>query len=213
MGLWRSGENERYRRPNQRQNSATLSSGGACSGGLDGQKQFELRGQLFFRIQAVREIYPPDAAVGVNLDPESFDVIGAVSAAREVAQVELDLVPALVQAHGHGANEGLHPRGCLVVGRPEPPAHILIVQHLHFEREVLLHIFNDHHQKGQLDAQSFLGISRAADVVGAHVGAADLEHTGLNVLVRDTLDVPIPYCLVPNLQRFASNGIQDGQEP
>jgi hypothetical protein len=39
-----------------------------------------------------------------------------VRAAREVCQVELDLVPAVVQAHGHSADEGLHARRALVVG-------------------------------------------------------------------------------------------------
>lgn len=32
---------------------------------------------------------------------------------REVRKVELDLIPALIEPHGHGANEGLHPGGGL----------------------------------------------------------------------------------------------------
>jgi hypothetical protein len=45
----------------------------------------------------------------VDLDPQRLDVVCPVRAAGEVAQVELDLVPPLVQPHGHGADEGLNP--------------------------------------------------------------------------------------------------------
>jgi len=110
----------------------------------------------------------------VDLHPQRLDVVRAVRAPREVAQVELDLVPALVQPHGHGADEGLHARGGLVVAGAEPPAHILVVQHLHLEGEVLLKVFNDHHQKWQFDPQSFPGVSWAGDVVGADIGTHDL---------------------------------------
>ena len=41
---------------------------------------------------------------------ESLDVVGAVSSAREVCQVELDLVPTVVEPHRHRAYEGLHLR-------------------------------------------------------------------------------------------------------
>jgi hypothetical protein len=40
------------------------------------------------------------------------------------------LVPAVVQPHGHGADEGLDAGRRLVVGRPETPPNILVVQHL-----------------------------------------------------------------------------------
>ena len=39
---------------------------------------------------------------------ESLDVVGAVRSTREVCQVELDLVPSVVQPHGHCAYEGLY---------------------------------------------------------------------------------------------------------
>jgi len=74
------------------------------------------------------------------------------------AHAHLDLVPAFVEAHGHGANERLHPGGGLVVGGPEPPAHVFVVQHLHFERKVLLQVLDDHHQERQLDAQRALRV-------------------------------------------------------
>ena len=46
-------------------------------------------------------------AVRVDLDAEGLDVVRPVCAPREVREVELDLVPALVQAHRHRADERL----------------------------------------------------------------------------------------------------------
>ena len=43
--------------------------------------------------------------------PERFDVVGSVGPPREVRQVELNLIPAFVESHGHGADERLDP-GC-----------------------------------------------------------------------------------------------------
>jgi len=51
---------------------------------LDGEEQLELRGQLLFRVQAVREVYSSDSAVGVQLHPEGFNVIGTISTASEI---------------------------------------------------------------------------------------------------------------------------------
>ena len=48
----------------------------------------------------------------------------------KVCQVELYLIPAVVQPHGHRADERLHPRGRLVVGSTEPPSHIFVIQNL-----------------------------------------------------------------------------------
>lgn len=64
------------------------------------------------------------------LDPQGLDVVRAIGAACEIGQVELNLVPAVIEPHGHGADEGLHPGCALVVTCPEAPAHILIIQHL-----------------------------------------------------------------------------------
>ncbi len=70
--------------------------------------------------------------------PQSLDVVGTVGTSREVGQVELDLVPALVKTHGHGTDEGLH-TGCrLVVRCAETASNVLIIQYLHLESEVLL---------------------------------------------------------------------------
>ena len=50
------------------------------------------------------------------------------------------MIPALVQTHGHCADEGLDTGGALVVGGSESATHVLVVKHLHFEGEVLLEL-------------------------------------------------------------------------
>jgi len=148
----------------------------------------------------------------MDLHPQRFDVVCAVGAAREVRQVELDLVPALVQAHRHRANERLHAGGRLVVGRPESPPHVLIVKNLHLEGEVLFKIFYDHDEERQLDAQSLLGISRAGDVIRTDIGAHDLQNTRLDIRVGDSLHMSVAHCRIPNLEGLASDGIQNRQK-
>lgn len=106
----------------------------------------------------------------------------------------------LVQPHGHRADERLDARRALVVRRAESPPDVLVVQHLHLEREVLLEVLQDHHEEGELDAQGLAGVRRARDERGGDVGAHDLEHGGLDVLVRDALDVPVAHLFIPYLQ-------------
>ena len=64
------------------------------------------------------------------LDAESLDVVGAVSTARKVRQVELDLVPTFVESHRHCADERLDARRALIVARTESSTDILVIQHL-----------------------------------------------------------------------------------
>lgn len=63
----------------------------------DRQEQLEFRRELLLRVQAVGEVNPADTAVRVDLHPQSLDVVRAVRSAREVAKVELDLVPPLLK--------------------------------------------------------------------------------------------------------------------
>ena len=112
----------------------------------------------------------------MDLDSEGLDVVGSVSSASEVTQVELDLVPALVQSHWHRADEGLHSGGALVVGGPEATTDVLVVEDLDFEGEVLLEVLDDHDEEGQLDAESLVRVGRAGDVVSGDVGAHDFKH-------------------------------------
>ena len=44
----------------------------------------------------------------MDLYSESFDVAGSVGSAGEIGEVELDLIPALVQSHRHRANKRFH---------------------------------------------------------------------------------------------------------
>ena len=106
-----------------------------------GQEKLELRGQLVLGVETVREVNSSNSAVGVDLNSEGLDVVGAVSSTREVGKVELNLVPALVQPHGHGADEWLHSCRTLVVGSSESSAHILVVQDLNLESEVFFQLF------------------------------------------------------------------------
>lgn len=105
---------------------------------LDGKEQLEFIGQFFFRVEPVGEVDSSDSAVGVDLHAQSLDVARAVGSAGEVGQVELDLVPALVESHGHGADEGLHAGGALVVRSSESSLDVFVIQDLHLEGEVLL---------------------------------------------------------------------------
>ena len=103
---------------------------------------------------------------------------------------------------------------------------------MNLESEILLKVLDDHDQERQLDAERLLRISRACDKIGAHlskeneelegdilakrywqinsrrhagktdVGAHNLQHTAVDILVRDALDVTISNLLVPNLKRF-----------
>ena len=123
------------------QNSGLLTSSHTCSVSLlNWQEQLELRRQLFLGVQLVREVDAPDAAVGVDLNPQGLDVVGScidlpsdpcqylqapdngtmlrrrlqartVRSSREVRKVELDLIPAIIQTHRHGTNEWLHSGG------------------------------------------------------------------------------------------------------
>ena len=74
----------------------------------------------------------------MDLNAQGFYVVGTVGTSREVGQVELDLVPALVQTHGHGTDEGLHTGRRLVVRGAETASNVLIIQDLYFESEVFL---------------------------------------------------------------------------
>ena len=72
--------------------------------------------------------------------PECLDVVGTVSTAREIRQVKLNLIPTLIEPHGHGADEGLDTGGRLVVRGTEAPADVLVIQNLDLEREVFLQL-------------------------------------------------------------------------
>lgn len=136
---------------------------------LDGQEQLELWGQVLFGIEAVAEVQPANTAIGVNLHAQSLDVVGAVRTTCEVRQVELDLIPAFIEAHRHGTDERLYASRRLVIGGAESSAHTLVVEHGDLECEVLLQVLDDHDEEGQLDAKGFLLLCGAGDKAGVHV--------------------------------------------
>jgi len=120
---------------------------------LNRQKQLEFRGQLVLRIQSIREIDPSDPAVCVDLNAQCLHIIGPVRSSREIRQIELDLIPSVIQPHRHRANERLDPRRGLIIRCSKSSPHSLVVLDLYLERKVLLHVLYDHHQKWQLYAQ------------------------------------------------------------
>ena len=80
------------------------------------------------------------AVFETNNLPEGLDVVGTVGTTSEIRQVELNLIPALVESHGHRADERLNTGRALVVRGSESPAHVLVIEHLHLESEVFLQL-------------------------------------------------------------------------
>lgn len=84
--------------------------------------------------------------------------------------------------------------------------------YLHFECKVFLQVLDDHHQEWKFDAERFLRVRRTRDVGGADVGADDLQHQALDVVVGDALNVAVAHLFVPYLQRLAADAVQYGQK-
>ena len=120
---------------------------------LNRQEELELRRELLLGVKPIGKVDSSDSAVCVNRNSQCLDVVCAVSPSSEVRQVELNLVPPLVQAHGHGTNEGLHPRRGLIIRSPKSTADVLVVEYLNLETEVLLQVFDDHDQEWKLDSE------------------------------------------------------------
>ena len=57
----------------------------------------------------------------------------------------------------------------LIVRSSKSTPNIFIIQDLHFEGEVLLHVLDDHDQVRQLYSQGLLSIRWAGDVCCAHI--------------------------------------------
>ena len=74
------------------------------------------------------------------LHAQGLNIVGTVGTSREIGQVELDLVPALIETHGHGTDERLNTGGRLIVRCAEPTSNVLIVEDLHLKSEVLLEL-------------------------------------------------------------------------
>ncbi len=85
-------------------------------------------------------------------------------------------------------------RRYLVIGCPEAPPDVLVVQDLHLEGEILFHVLHDEDKKGQLDAQGLRLISRAADIGCADIRGCYLQDAGRYIGVCDALYVSVPHC-------------------
>jgi len=120
---------------------------------LNGKEKLKFRRKFLFRVETIAKINASNSAVCMDLHAQSFNIISTVGTASEIRKIELDLIPAIIQPHRHCANEGLHTSGGLIVRGTETSAYILIIQYLHFKSEILLQIFDDHHQKGKLNAK------------------------------------------------------------
>ena len=66
-----------------------------------------------------------------------------------------------------------------------------------------MYVFDDHHQEGQLDSQLLFGVGRTRDEVRRDIGAHNLEHRGLDVLISESFDVSVANLLVPDLKGLA----------
>ena len=68
------------------------------------------------------------------------------------------------------------------------------------------YVLDDHDEEGKLDGKSLLRVSGARHVVGGNIGAHDLDDGGLDVSIRQSLDVTVPHILVPDLEGLGSEG-------
>ena len=168
------------------------------------QEELELWWELVLGVESIGEIDSSDSAVGMDLNSQSLYVVGSVSSSREIRQVELNLIPTLIQSHGHRTDEWLHSSRRLVVGGSESTSNALIVENLNLEGEILLQVLDDHDQERKLDGKGLLWVQWGVNVVGGYIGAHDLENGGLNIWISDSLDVTVSHLLVPNLEWLGS---------
>ena len=90
------------------------------------------------------------------LDSECLDVVGAVSSACEVGQVELDLVPAFIESHWHGTDERLDARRALVVTGTESSTNVLVVQDLLAIHQIIMHTSGERGCRPVSEVKQFL---------------------------------------------------------
>ena len=130
------------------------------------QEKLEFWGELVLGVESVGEIDSSNSAVCMDLNSKGLYVVGTVSSPCEIRQVELNLIPALIQSHGHCANKRLYSGGRLIVRGSESSSYALVIKYLYLESEVFLQVLNDHDQERQLDGKCLLWVKRSIDVVG-----------------------------------------------
>lgn len=72
------------------------------------------------------------------LNSQSLNVVCPISPPREIRQVELNLVPAIIQSHGHRTYKRLHSGGTLVIACTESSSYIFIIQDLKYRKITLV---------------------------------------------------------------------------
>merc|ERR1719453_1009692 len=112
----------------------------------------------------------------MNLNTQCLDVVCTIGSSSEIGQVELDLIPAFIQTHWHGADEWLHTGCALIVRCSEASSDLLVIQNSDLKGEVLLEILDNHDKKWQLDAKRLIWICRTCSIVGADICAHNLQH-------------------------------------
>ena len=168
------------------------------------QEKFEFWRQFVLGVKSVWEIDSSNSAVGVDLDSESLYIIRTISSPGEIRQVELNLIPTFIQSHGHCTDEWLDSSRWLIVWSSESSSNALVIQNLYLECEVLLQVLNDHDQEWKLDCQGLLWVQWSVDVVCGYICSHDLKNWGLNIWIRDSLNVTVSDLFIPNLERFWS---------
>ena len=68
------------------------------------------------------------------------------------------------------------------------------------ERESATYVLDDHDQEGKLDGKGLLDVDGTGDIVSGNIGSHDLEDGGLNISIRQSLDVTISHIFIPNLE-------------
>jgi len=149
----------------------------------------------------------------MNLNPCSFNIASSISPSSKVTQVDLNLIPAIIQTQRHGAVEGTDPSAGLEVAGAEPPSEVFIIQDFHLESEVALQILDDEDQEREPNSETGVGANWTVDVGGAHVVPDDFQRDGTDARIGDSFDVAIHHLGTPNTQRFITDRIEDGEKP
>jgi len=175
-------------------------------------EHLEIRWKLIVSVQTLAEVDSSKATVGMNLNPCGFHIAGSISPSGEVTQVDLDLIPTIIQAQWHSAVERPDSSTWLEVAGAEPPSEVFVIQDLHLKGEVALQVLDHKDKERESDSKTGVGAHWAVDVGGAHVVPDDFKRDGTDARVSDTFDVAIHHLGTPNAQRFVTDCIEDREK-
>lgn len=161
--------------------------------------------KLTFHAGLTREENPLESAVGVHLNPESLQVVGAVGSFRELVEGQEHLVPTLGERQRELAREGFHLRLNRQRRHSEPSANVVVVEYLNVEGKRPIQIFHGYHENGKLDSECFLDVSRTRDVRVVDFVSGHLEHQTLHFVVQQTFHVTVADFFIPQ-----GKGLFDG---